>query len=629
MMLRKSVVNWAKVGFIVVACFVMCLQNGLLSDGYLLIKSLKVDYKGFEEQLVKLGMENYISPDQLKVSASESKKNIIIISLESYEKGYLSDKYSHLTPFLRSLKASKDWSYIDIKPNDGSQWTSGSLYTYLTGFPAYFGTYHNQIFQTSYKSSITGISHIFKKAGYNTFHLSSNASISGTEDMLYALEIDKIIDKTQLKDSIQDKDLFNTAKNIISENVKSNQPFALLMATISTHFPNGVYDKRMEGLVDQQSSDLEFMVASIDYMLRDFVSFLDDNDYLNNTSVYIFPDHLKMGDDSLFSDTGERGLYVLTNAYKDNINAKDCNNLYQIDLPNIILDGAKIKHNAKFLSHYIDGDKNEYIKNHISELTSLNVSGFSRVKKQPYIIPKKTVHYNSYKEDKNRFIAHAGGMIDKYIYTNSLEALNLNYEKGFRLFELDIQKTTDGVFVAAHSWDDWISMVNYSKEAPVTRKEFLNHKIHGLFTPLDMDAINKWFKGHPDAILVTDKINEPKLFSEQFVDKSRLMMELFTWDAVLEGINTNIKSAIVSQGVLNSLKGNKVKTLLKHNITDVAISRNSIASKMELLKSLKENGIKVYVYNVNDRIDRDEDYVVKYEMDFIYGLYADKWNFNK
>ncbi len=62
---------------------------------------------------------------------------------------------------------------------------------------------------------------------------------------------------------------------------------------------------------------------------------------------------------------------------------------------------------------------------------------------------------NLYRVDTNRFIAHAGGEIDGYKYTNTLEAVNTNYKKGFRLFELDIIKTADNIYVAAHDWKSW------------------------------------------------------------------------------------------------------------------------------------------------------------------------------
>ena len=610
---------------LILSFLIMCLPKGIINSSYILIDSLQIDNKGFNENLETLKMSDYVKPDDLKVTSSN--KNIIIIALESFEKGYLSDKYAELTPYLRSLKSNSDWTYLNLNQNEGSKWTSGSLYTSITGFPAYFGTYHNGIFQNSYHSNITGITHILDKANYYKTYLGANAEVSGTDDMLYALKIDKIIDKIELKEKTQDKDIFDKAKDIISENTRNNKVFSLFIATLSTHFPDGVYDHRFEDLIAPQNSNLEFMVAASDIMLKNFLTHLQTTGILENTIVYIFPDHLKMGSDTIFDGTGERGLFILTNAPKKNIDTYKNQTLYQIDLPKIIMDGAQIKHNATFLTDYVIGDKIEFIKDNIGTLTALNISGFSRTKVKPFLIPKKSEKLSTYKKDTLRFIAHAGGIIDKHIYTNSLEALNSSYNKGFRLFELDIVKTSDGKYVAAHYWEEWKEKTKYQGEIPPTKDEFLKHKIHEKYTPLDMNAINKWFTEHENAILITDKINEPKAFSELFIDKNRLMMELFTWEAVEEGVTANIKSAMPSQRLILSLKGDKIKKLKALNITDVAMSRINLAENLELFIALKQNNIKVFAYNINDMIDRDENYVVQYEMDYFYGIYADHWEF--
>ncbi|WP_158611342.1 sulfatase-like hydrolase/transferase [Mangrovimonas spongiae] len=603
----------------------MCLHNGILQKSYTLFTTLKVENKSFNEYLQALKMTNYVFPENLEVSGSG--KNIIVISLESFEKGYLSEKYSKLTPFLRSLIRNPSWQYYEMNQNEGSKWTSGSLYTYLTGFPAYFGTMHNNIFQSSYHSNITGLGHILKKEGYKTTFIGTDAKVSGTQDMLYALKIDNIIDKSTLGAFSQDKDLFNVAKEAALNSSKTNTPFSLFISTLSTHFPNGIYDKRMEAYITPKASDLEFMVAATDYMLKDFIDYLKEVGIYKNTIIYIFPDHLKMGDDTIFKGTGERGLFILTNAKEEVVETKNLKNLYQIDLPEIILKGAEINTNATFLTNHVNGDKNQFIQDHISDITALNVSGFERTELSPYIIPEISKHVKTYKKDTLRFIAHAGGKIDDKIYTNSLEALNTNYAKGFRLFELDILTSSDNKFVAAHYWDDWIKMTEYTGKTPVSRKEFMSHKLYGKYTPLDMKSINNWFKSHPDAVLVTDKINTPKAFASQFIDPDRLIMELFTWNAVREGSQAKIKSVMPSQNVIFDLKKNYLDSLKKYHIKHVAISRNIIASNQELLNTLKANNIKVYAYNINEYIDRDEMYVVKHEMDFIYGIYADDWFF--
>ena len=41
----------------------------------------------------------------------------------------------------------------------------------------------------------------------------------------------------------------------------------------------------------------------------------------------------------------------------------------------------------------------------------------------------------------------------------------------------------------------------------------------------------------------------------------------------------------------------------------------------------KKQGIKVYVFNLNYELKIDEEYVAKHEMDQIYGVYADDWDF--
>jgi hypothetical protein len=237
-------------------------------------------------------------------------------------------------------------------------------------------------------------------------------------------------------------------------------------------------------------------------------------------------------------------------------------------------------------------------------------------------------NFDIYKNDTTRFIAHAGGMIDENTYTNSLEALDHNYDNGFRMFELDIIKTKDGQYVAAHDWNHWSDITGYKGELPATHSEFLKYQISGKFTPLDMKRINEWFEIHPDATLITDKVNEPRDFSQVFIDRRRLMMELFDLGAVEQGVQLKIK-AMPSQNVIENMGGSKLKKLKELGINEVAISRTYIAANLDFLRELKENNIKAYAFHLNQQSGIDEAYVVKYEMDYIYGIYADKWDFSE
>ena len=231
-------------------------------------------------------------------------------------------------------------------------------------------------------------------------------------------------------------------------------------------------------------------------------------------------------------------------------------------------------------------------------------------------------------KDVNRFIAHAGGQINGNRDTNSLEALNLNYKLGFRLFELDIIKTSDNIYVASHDWESWEGYTEYKGNLPPTRKNFKKHKILRKYTPLDMSDINKWFEGHPDAILVTDKVNNPFDFSNKFIDRSRLMMELFSLEAVDEGVKANIKAAMPNLGLVAEMTGDKVKKLKAMGVTAITADRLMLSNQKNLLNSLNKVGVKVFVFNLNFEKGKDEIYVICNEMDYFYGIYADKWNFN-
>jgi phosphoglycerol transferase len=231
-----------------------------------------------------------------------------------------------------------------------------------------------------------------------------------------------------------------------------------------------------------------------------------------------------------------------------------------------------------------------------------------------------------YSHDTSRFIAHAGGMIDGITYTDSLEALNENYKKGFRLFELDIIETSDHIFVASHDWKGWKNSTGYTGSLPPSRKVFKQYKIKGKYTPVDISDINNWFKEHPDAILVTDKINSPMKFSQKFIDKNRLMMELFTWEAVEEGVSAGILSVMPTGSLLNT--ADALKKLDKLKIKDIAISRRMIHTHKNLLKKITEKGIHMYAFHVNHDKGKDEKYVLCEESEYFFGMYADKWNFD-
>lgn len=236
------------------------------------------------------------------------------------------------------------------------------------------------------------------------------------------------------------------------------------------------------------------------------------------------------------------------------------------------------------------------------------------------------IHYE-FEPNNNRYIAHAGGEVNGIKSTNSKDALDQNYAKGFRLFELDIIETSDKKMVAAHDWKMWARFTDYEGALPPSHEEFMKHKIYGDYKTLDLNGINEWFRDHPDATLVTDKVKDPISFANLFVDKNRLIMELFSMMTVEEASKNGI-NAMISQEPLMKLVGDKLNYLEINNVKYVALSRRIIANQTKLMLQLKEKGIKVYVYNVNFDPGKDEKYVQENEIGLVYGMYADNWVFD-
>lgn len=83
---------------------------------------------------------------------------------------------------------------------------------------------------------------------------------------------------------------------------------------------------------------------------------------------------------------------------------------------------------------------------------------------------------------KYSVMAHALGAIEGQVYLNSKESFIQSYNKGFRLFEVNLLKTSDGVWVCRHNWNEPLGQWSGGKKV-LSCKEFLSNPIYGKYTP--------------------------------------------------------------------------------------------------------------------------------------------------
>lgn len=382
---NKFLVNRPKVklAMILVLLIVLCLPQGMLWKIAEVGKMLAAPNKEFLESLNDLGIDstNYVFPDQIK---AEKGYNLVILVLESMEKGWIEDPYTKLTPNLNRL--AQDWSFIPMTQREGSNFTSAAIYTMMTGIPAFFRMPGNKLFVGSAGTKMTHLGHILDHTGYSKTYIVAQPDFSSMYHVLKTFGFDVHYEETfdttyeyLAWGGTHDYDLFKEVKKVLLQKRKNDQPYAVFVSTLSTHFPDGIFDKRIEEIVGKKRSDLETMVAGTDYLVGDLVEFMDKNGILENTRVIILPDHLWMGYNPAITDAfnKDRSLYVITNGKTDHDTSRM---LYQMELPGLILNVADIRHNAKFLSDYIsDKDFDPFINNNKNKMLALNESSLLRL----------------------------------------------------------------------------------------------------------------------------------------------------------------------------------------------------------------------------------------------------------
>jgi hypothetical protein len=414
-----------------------------------------------------------------------------------------------------------------VEPLDVASYTG--FYTYLESLPAFLDA-----------------------SAYDTTFLSTvPLTFLQQREFLKSMQFDHIIgeeaftgQKHYVFDAAPDEDLYEKALEVLGEKNEKAEPYALIMQNISFHKPyNTPYGNTQEQAL-----------RYTDESLGRFYKRLQLSHFFDTGILIIISDHRKMeGQDKGEKEAlGEfryaRGLATVVGT---GITPNSTND--SIIQPTDFYHGIKkLVATGEVLVSEIANDpfsatqwrdwaflRCAFFSTNQYSLIQANGTGryantirelYSYKPAQNYLSLYLDYQYPSITKlatDPERFIAHAGGEIEGIKYTNSLEALDLSYQQGVKLFELDLMETSDGKIVATHGWKN---------DTPLSYEAFLAQPLEGKFTPLDMERINQRFAQHPDAILVTDKINTPQAIAQQFQFPDRVMMELFSWDAIQQAI---------------------------------------------------------------------------------------------
>lgn len=116
-------------------------------------------------------------------------------------------------------------------------------------------------------------------------------------------------------------------------------------------------------------------------------------------------------------------------------------------------------------------------------------------------IPMDTPEFNW---ENYNIITHALGGLDDLTYLNSRESFINYYDKGCRLFEVDLTRTSDGAWVCRHNWKESLGQWEGEERKVLSLDEFLSTPIYGKYTPMTFEDLLKLLDEYPDAFVMLD-----------------------------------------------------------------------------------------------------------------------------
>ncbi len=281
-------------------------------------------YSGFVRFLIAnteystLFEEKYVEPTEDIITFPEEKRNLIYIYMESMETAFLAKELGGanenlVIPELYDL-AVQNVNFSHNSGVGGFTATSGStnsiaaLVSQSSGVPLKtpFDVGNNDYgsSKSRFLPGLTTLSDILHKNGYSqAFMIGSDASFAGQRELYEQHGTDMIYDHTTArKDGIipddyyvwwgmEDKYLYEYAKQELTELASGSQPFAFTMMTIDTHHVGGYPCSLCRSRYDEQ---YENVYACASRQVAQFIAWIQDQEFYKNTTIVICGDHPSM-----------------------------------------------------------------------------------------------------------------------------------------------------------------------------------------------------------------------------------------------------------------------------------------------------------------------------------------------
>ncbi len=296
--------------------------------------------------------KHYVDAKQVSIQAPKAKKNLILIFIESMEFTFADKIFfkENLIPELDQL-SKENLSFNKHLEGYFQNNTQMSLIATMTGLPSraiFIGKKmdNNQFGEglKEYLPRIYSLSDILKDNGYTTMFIQGgDIDFAGAKTFLQQHSFDFIIGKKELTKNfsnitytewgIEDKFTFEALKKELLQNCKKDIPFFFTIFTLDTHFNSNL-----------SVSETKYKIKQTSSLINDFVCWCGKQSFINDTTIIIVGDHLRMRDQFIQKYNKKRYIYnvFINSVYKDKQVNKD-RTFSQIDLFPTILEAIGFK----------------------------------------------------------------------------------------------------------------------------------------------------------------------------------------------------------------------------------------------------------------------------------------------
>lgn len=256
----------------------------------------------------------------------------------------------------------------------------------------------------------------------------------------------------------------------------------------------------------------------------------------------------------------------------------------------------------------------------VEEVVSDNISdiGVEETIAEEVVLPE-SIDYS--------YILHAGGITPNgAIGSNSIEAAENSYNKGYRVIEMDFCWTLDGELACVHDWGGYYGRMYGNR--PLTSEEFevARNSTYG-FTSFTLEHLCEWLKEHKDVVIVTDIkencVKGARMIAEKYPElKDNFCIQMYDKSEYEELSNLGFNKIIWTLYQLSWNEKTDTKSIVSfakaHKLEGITFAVELVDLVPNYVKKLKEANVPLFVHTVNDYNSQ-----TKYLKMGITGIYTD------